>query len=335
MTDAEALSRMSSPQTGESWFDAPQQIAAPDWTAGDGYLDQDWVAWYELGTRGGRTIVGFSSETIEELFERDGAGAWEWIPFPSARMEVGPIADFYGGYSSVPVNTSTYYDSLTLPTQFTLPTGEPLITPEYDWGSPEVPGYDSLSPAEGDAVDQIGEFDVLLFDEPVRWIWADVYSVAEPPGLTYREFFYVLATPYGAFIPLEYASLGEISTIDWVIGTDIAPEGFSSLSDINDIGCGPRDSDHNTIVVGLSDDDWAEAGTTVGGETVYIPTETNPLVEPMYESYRQYREQYEFDFVPQDEWIEGPALVGYRAPSTEEGEWIVYLNGAYSGRAWC
>jgi len=335
MSNPEALSRLTAPQTEETWLDAPRQIASPDWAAGDGYLDQDWVGWYELGTRGGRTIVGFSSETIEEIFERSGTGTWEWIPFPSARMAVGPIADFYGGYEAVPVNASVYYDSLTLPARFTLPTGEPLITPEYDWGSPEVPGNDPPSPSEGAVIDQIGEYDILRFDEPVRWIWADVYPVTEPPSLTYREFFFVLETPYGAYLPLEYAPLGEIDDIDWTIDTNPAPEGYSYLADINDIGCGPRDSDHNTSVFGLSDGDWVEAGTTAGGETVYVPTETNPLVGPMYESYRSYREEYEFAYVSQDDWIVGPALVGYRAPGSDGGEWIVYLNGAYSGRAWC
>ncbi|MBN2176381.1 MAG: hypothetical protein JW722_01835 [Demequinaceae bacterium] len=332
MTDLEALARLLTPQTGETWFDTPVQISTPSWAIGDEYLDQDWVTWYELGARDGRSIVGFSAEAVQEIFEMAGDGTWEWIPFPSARATVTPTADSFG-YDEVPTNTSLYYDSLTLPAVFTLPTGEPLLTPEYDWGSPGIPGRESLTPEDGEVVEQIGGYEVLRIAGDARWIWSDVYAVTAPVGLTYEEFMYVLGTPYGMFIPLEYAPLGELTDITWAIPTSIATDGYTSLADINDIGCGPRDSDHNTTVFGTQGSDWVQAGTTAHGDKVYIPTATNPLTQPMYDSYTAFKEGYGETPVSLEQFLNGPALIGYKAPGT--GDWVVYLNGAYSGRAWC
>ncbi|MCJ7826863.1 MAG: hypothetical protein MUP36_01280, partial [Demequinaceae bacterium] len=296
------------------------------------YLDQDWVTWYELGIRGSRTIVGFSADALQEIFERAGDGTWEWIPFPSARAAMTPTADSFG-YDEVPTNTSIYYDSLTLPDAFTLPTGEPLITPDYDWGTVEIPGRGSDLPADGDIVDRVGGYQVMRFAEAARWIWSDVYPVTAPVGLTYEEFFYVLATPYGMYIPIEYAPLGELTDISWTIQTNIPMAGYTSLADLNDIGCGPRDSDHNTTVFGALASDWVQAGTTTSHERVYVPTTANPLTQPMYDSYQAYKEGFGETPVSLDQFINGPALIGYKAPGT--GDWVVYLNGAYSGRAWC
>lgn len=340
MTDLETLARVVSPQTGEAWFAAPREISFPSWATGDGYLDLDSVTWYELGTRGGTTIVGYGSDAVEEFFERNSDGSWEWIPFPSARASVSFNTDTYGGYSSVHTNNAVYYDSLTLPSESALPTEEPLSIPYSDWGSPTIPGHESLSPAKGEAIPWVGGYEILRFENRVRWIWDDYYPVTAPPDLSYRDFFYVLATPYGMYIPLDYIPLGAMfEDVNWTIQTNIAPDGYSWLADINDtgndFGCGSRGSDHNTIIVGLSDDDWVEAGTTAGGTKVYVPTEDNPLAQPMYESYRALREANALTYVSLASWIRGPALIGYRSPESEEGEWIVYLNGAYSGRTWC
>ena len=332
MTDLEALGRLVAPLTGETWFASPKKIATPTWAVGDDYLDQDWVAWYELGTRGSTTIVGFSSEAVEELFERASDGSWEWIPFPSGRDEVTPIADSFG-YDEVPANTEIYYDSLTLPAVFSLPSGEPLIVPEYDWGSIEIPGREDLSLKTDDIIDRVGGYKVARIAEPSRWIWSDPYPVTEPENLTYEEFFYVLVTPYGMFIPLEYAPMGAITDISWTISTSIATDTYPSLADINDIGCGPRDSDHNTTVFGTQNSDWVSAGTSPSGRTVYIPTTNNPLTQPMYDVYSASKKGMGETPVSLSRFLNGPALIGYKPPGAND--WVVYLNAPYSGRDWC
>jgi hypothetical protein len=332
MTDLDALGRLVAPLTGETWFDSPREIATPSWAVGDEYLDQEGTAWYELGIRGNSTIVGFKFDAVEELFERAGDGSWQWIAFPSARNEITSTADTFG-FEEVPTNATIYYDSLTLPAAFILPSDEPLLVPEYDWGSVEVPGRESLALTDGEVVDQFGGYQVVRFGFPSRWIWSDPYPVTAPEGLTYEEFFYVLATPYGMVIPLEYSPIGELPDITWTISTSVATDGYTSLADINDVGCGPRDSDHNTTVFGTSSADWQLAGTAPGGAKAYIPTMTNPLTQPMYDAYSAYQEGMGEAPVSMAQFINGPALIGYKSPGTSD--WVVYLNGAYSGRAWC
>jgi hypothetical protein len=134
-------------------------------------------------------------------------------------------------------------------------------------------------------------------------------------------------------IPLEYSPLGEISDISWSISTSVATDGYTSLADLNDIGCGPRDSDHNTLVVGTDVSEWSVAGTGLTGAKAYIPTTANPLVIPMYDVYKDSKAQYGDTPVTMSQFLNGPALVGFRTPDT--GDWIVYLNSPYSGRQWC
>lgn len=332
MTDLDALGRLVAPLTGETWYDFPVEIATPSWAVGDPYLDQEGTAWYELGIRGSSTIVGFKFDAVEEIFERTGDGWWEWIAFPSARDVITPTADTFG-YDEVPTNTTNYYDSLTLPSTFTLPSGEPLLVPDFDWGSTDVPGNGSFTLADGEVVDQVGGYQVVRFAKDARWAWSDPYPVTKPEGLTYEEFFYALATPYGMVIPLEYAPIGELPDISWTISTSIATDAYTSLADINDVGCGPRDSDHNTTVFGTRASDWELAGTAPTGAKVYMPTATNPLTQPMYDVYTVFKEGFGETPVSLAGFIDGPALIGYKSPGSSD--WVVFLNGAYSGRAWC
>jgi hypothetical protein len=331
MTDLEARARLVSPQTGETWYDTPLEIATPDWAVGDPYMDQDGVTWYELGFRGSTTIVGFSSFYLESILERSNDGTWEWIPFPSARDEVTPVGDSFG-FDEVPTNATIYYDSLTLPAAFTLSSGEPLTVLDDDLGTVDIPGYGTYAPTDGEVIDQVGDYQVVRFARGARWTWSDQYSVTAPVGLDYEQFSYDLATPYGMFIPLEYAPIGELTDIDWDISTTIATDGYTSLADINDAQGGPRSYDLNTAVFGTLDSDWVAAGTAPSGEPVYIPTPTNPLTQPMYDVYCAFKEGFGETPVSLTQFIDGPALVGYK--SLDTGDWVVFLNGAYSGRTW-
>jgi hypothetical protein len=237
------------------------------------------------------------------------------------------------GFDEVPANTTIYYDSLTLPAAFTLPTGEPLVVPDFDWGTVEVPGRQLLSLDDGDVVDQVGGYQVVRLGFPSRWIWSDAYTVTAPEGLTYEEFFYVLATPYGMTIPLDYLPLGELTDIAWSIDTATSTDIGAFLADLNDVGCGPRDSDHNTLVTGTVSADWVSAGTAASGTRVYVPSATNPLTQPMYDVYVAASESFDLTPVSMGAFIGAPALVGMRDPGS--ADWVVYLNSAYSGRMWC
>lgn len=335
MTDAQALERIDHPATGESWFSSPREIDPPAWAAGDDFLGDESRHWYELGMRDGRTIVGFDDISVSELFERDASGTYEWIAFPSARAETEGAAPSYG-FDAIVANTTVYYDSLSLPAQLALPTGEPLVVPERDFGTVELPGNGSDTNPPFEVVNTIGDFTILRIEEPVTFVWSDVYEVTAPKGLTYTDVYYLLETPYGMLIPLTYYPVGQLEDISWSITTTVAEDGPGTyLADLNDIGCGERDHDHNTAVTGTAEADWFPAGTTTDGDEVFVANISNPLARPMYDAYRLSRSTIDPDSPARSigYFLNAPGLLGYESADT--GEMFVYLNGAFSGRAWC
>ena len=333
MTDEEALARIANPKTGETWFSAPRPIAVPPWAAGDSSLDSSFVSWFEFGTRAGNTIVGFVDENIQELFERGPTGTWEWIGAPSARQPVTGASDLTFGFPEVPLNEAVYYDSLTLPAKFTLPTGEPLEVHENDRGGLAIPGYTVASQPSGTQVDSLGGYSILRYATPVSFVWSGVYGVTAPPGVTYKDLYYMLQTPYGTYIPLFYDPFAGFDAVEWSGSTAVTPDPSWYLADLNDISCGMWEKDHNTIVSGVPSTEWVFGGTTDLGESVYIPKATNPLLKPLYDSYVASRATLGGTAASLDAFRAAPAFVGYVIP--DGGQWIVYLNGGYSGRAWC
>ncbi len=333
MTDAEALARLANPTTGESWFASPRAIAAPSWAAGDSYLGDPSIHWFELGTRAGNTIVAFTDDNIQEIFERAPDGSWQWIGAPSASEPVtGGVGVTYG-FPDVPLNETIYYDSMTLPRQFTLPTGEILEVNVNDRGGVANPGYSVVNQPTGTTVDSLGGYSIIRYTTPVTFVWTEYYGVPEPAGATYKDLYYMLHTPYGMYIPLFYRPFASLTDISWTVPTTFTTDDYSYIADLNDISCGAWEKDHNTLVSGILDSEWRIGGTTHLGANVYVPTATNPLAEPLYDAYvasRNANGQPSDDF---EAFLGAPAFIGYVVPGTND--WLVYLNGTYSGRAWC
>jgi hypothetical protein len=333
MADEEALARIANPKTGETWFSAPRPIAVPPWAAGDSSLGSSFVSWFEFGTRAGNTIVGYVDENIQELFERSPAGTWEWIGAPSARQPVTGASDVTFGFPEVPLNEAIYYDSLTLPAKFTLPTGEPLEVHEQDRGGLAIPGYTVTSQPSGTKVDTLGGYSIMRYATPVSFVWSGVYGVTAPPGVSYKDLYYMLQTPYGTYIPLFYDPFAGFDAVTWSVSTTVTSDPSWYLSDLNDISCGIWEKDHNTMVSGVASTEWVVGGKTTLGESVYVPKATNPLLQPLYDSYVASRATLGGTAASLEAFRTAPAFVGYVVPGS--GQWIVYLVGGYSGRAWC
>jgi len=333
MTDEEALARIASPKTGETWFSVPKPIAAPSWAAGNPDLDPASISWFEFGMRAGNTIVGYIAENIQELFERSQGGTWQWIGAPSARQAATGATGVTFGSPGVPLNESIYYDSLTLPSRFILPSGEPLEVNQNDKGGLANPGYTVANQPKGTTVDSLGGYSIVRYATPVTFVWTGTYGVAAPPGVTYQDLYYMLSTPYGTHIPLFYDPFSGLDAVTWSVPTSFATDGSSYLADINDISCGVWEKDHNTIIVGVPAAEWTVGGTTSLGHSVYVPTASNRLLQPLYDSYAAAKSKAGQPAASLDTFRTAPAFVGYIIPGTSQ--WLVYLNGAYSGRAWC
>jgi hypothetical protein len=333
MTDIEALARLANPKTGETWFSTPKAIAAPSWAASNPNLDPSSISWFEFGMRAGNTIVGYVDQNIQELFERSKGGTWQWIGAPSARQPATGASGVSFGSAEVPLNETIYYDSLTLPAQFTLPSGEPLEVHENDRGGLASPGYTVANQPTGTTVDALGGYSIIRYATPVTFVWAGIYGVTAPSGVTYQDLYYMLHTPYGTYIPLFYDPFPGLDAVTWSVPTTFATDAFTYLADLNDISCGVWEKDHNTIVVGVPAAEWTVGGKTSLGQSVYVPTSSNRLLQPLYDSYAAAKSTAGQAALGLDAFRTAPAFVGYVIPGTSQ--WIAYLNGAYSGRAWC
>lgn len=333
MTDDEALARLASPKTGETWFSNPRPIGAPSWAAGNPNLDPSTISWFELGMRAGNTIVGYVDQNIQELFERSQGGTWQWIGAPSARQPATGASGVTFGSAAVPLNETIYYDSLTLPSRFTLPSGEPLEVHENDRGGLANPGYTVANQPTGTTIDSLGGYSIIRYTTPVTFVWAEVYSVNAPAGVTYQDLYYMLRSPYGTYIPLFYDPFPGLDAVTWSVPTSIASDASSYLADLNDISCGLWEKDHNTIVIGVPTAEWKVGGKTSLGQSVYVPTSSNRLLQPLYDSYAAAKSKAGQPAATLDAFRTAPAFVGYVIPGTSQ--WLAYLNGAYSGRAWC
>jgi len=333
MTDEEALARIANPKTGETWFSTPRPIAAPSWAAGNPNIDPSSIAWYQFGMRAGNTIIGYVAENIQELFERSQSGTWQWIGAPSARQAVTGASGVTFGSAEVPLNETIYYDSLTLPARFTLPSGEPLEVNQNDRGGLANPGYTVANQPTGTTVDSLGGYSIVRYATPVTFVWSATYGVTAPPGVTYQDLYYMLSTPYGTHIPLFYDPFSGLDAVTWSVSTSFATDGSSYLADINDISCGVWEKDHNTIVTGVPATEWTVGGTTSLGHSVYVPTASNRLLQPLYDSYAAAKSKAGQPAASIDVFRTAPAFVGYVVPGS--AQWLVYLNGEYSGRAWC
>jgi hypothetical protein len=233
----------------------------------------------------------------------------------------------------VPLNEAIYYDSVTLPSKFTLPTGEPLMVREYDRGGLASPGYTVADQPTGTTVDSLGGYSIVRYTTSVNFVWSSVYGVTAPAGVSYQDLYYMLRTPYGTYIPLFYDPFAGFDAVTWSTSTTITSDPYWYLSDLNDISCGAWEKDHNTLVAGVPSTAWSVAGKTTLGESVYFPKASNALIEPLYDSYVASREESGGAIASLDTFTTAPAFVGYIIPGT--GQWLVYLNGKYSGRAWC
>jgi len=337
MTDAEALERIAEPQTGENWFGMPKSIQMPAWAADDEFLSGEGVFWYELGTRGDTTIIGLApSGDIEVVFERGPDGTYRQIDYPSPRQSAA-TAEYPVRNHGVAHDKDTYYDSFALPAQLALPSGDPL-TPvlsdgeRYIYGFiPRDDAFDQNHTRSSSGV-QFGGFEIVRDDESMTFIWDDAYGIALPAGLSIVNWSYLLRTPWGTEMLLDYDPLGPIEDVAWDPASSVTnpdPDA-QDFADLNESACCGALIGNDSVVRGLTDSDWVAAGRGKGGRRVYIATTRNPLLATMYRLYTDNFDDRSATApgggpLTREEWRLSPGLIAYKTPLS--GSWVVYLNG--------
>lgn len=271
--DATVEARILVPRTGETWttpVHAPEMasVLAPD----DGWTP------YLVGHRGSTRIY-----VVTDMFmgtamiaEVDASGARQ-ISCPSARSTDACVPS--AGVPGVALDTSTFYDSLTLPASIDLGAGWVLGTSSsrkatyYGSASFMINEVDPSSRLDGSgyfSVDRVGG---------LRVVESKQLATTDGTGSNLDLRSYVLVAPIGLTYEVDPQSLpgADYESIRWddgVTRTEGAAFGASSLGG-GSLGCMLGQF---SVPPDLDQSQWSRAGQTREGAPVYVPTEANPLV---------------------------------------------------------
>jgi len=279
--DETILARITTPRTGEVWH-APEpytpetQLFLPE-------VEGDRFEYFAVGERGNAVIV-FAVDVADPLFngvryipaifEVDANGP-RAIACPSAiKSDPCAILDYLLP-DSVPIDTDTFYDSLTLPSEIPVMDGVTVLIKEtrlttltwdvYGQGqlmTPPETGADALWPWR--VTQEVWRHGALSLVEVEKASLIDGM-----PSVTYA-----IVTPVGTMVWLENSDLpgGNYERITWDDGVarPYGPEwgGVGPVMAPADQTCfgGPFTRDSNHV-----DADWVKAGVTGEGFDVFVP----------------------------------------------------------------
>ncbi len=262
--DATVLARRAAPRTGEVWT---TPVAAPEMAA---VLDPEGGSTpWRVGQRGASTIYVVAGPPdewpvparVSGVYEVD-AGGVRAVLCPSARTG-DPCTD-PALPAGVARDEQTFYDTMTLPRAVDLAPGWRLTTTATTgtaWYAQVLLG--SLGAA--DAFDTVTVVADLGAGEIVR-----MSRPAEVAGLTDVQ--YALRTPYGATIDLsaDDAPSGEFARIRWDDGV-ARPLDRAGSAQSTSPGRGACVAGTFAVEARHVPGDWRAAGTTPGGNRVYVP----------------------------------------------------------------
>ncbi|HEY3548481.1 MAG TPA: hypothetical protein VGK17_20605 [Propionicimonas sp.] len=276
--DATVEARILAPRTGERWT---TPTPAPDMASLLTGGQVEYMTPYLVGHRGSARIyvvmkVGLGYwPPAAMIAEVDASGARQ-ISCPSARTSDACVPT--AGVPGVTLDTSTFYDTLTLPTSIDIGTGWQIDTsqartsqvygaarPETDWAGSSVT---SGSPLQYVTVATVGGVRVV---EEVLPPWK--------AGLDLDVRSYVVVAPTGLAFMLDPPSApgGDFESIRWDDGVtrteDAAFGAYSFAGGGLDCSLG-----HFSVQPNLDPSQWSRAGTTREGLPVYVPKADNPLV---------------------------------------------------------
>jgi hypothetical protein len=274
--DATVEARIVAPRTGETWT---TPTAAPEMAS---LLAQGMDGWvpYLVGHRGSAGIYVVVNEgnnwTTAMIAEVDASGARQ-ISCPSARSTDACVAS--AGVPGVTLDTSTFYDSLTLPESIDIGAGWALDTSAVGTTTSYGDALFLLSYADPSfAIDGVAYLPVANVGGLRVLEWA---SSPESDGtgsdLDVRS--YVLVAPTGLMYQLgrQLVPGADYESIRWddgVTRTEDAAFGADSYGG-GSRGCMVGEF---SVQPDLDRSQWSRAGQTREGASVYVPTKANPLV---------------------------------------------------------
>ncbi|MFV0633783.1 hypothetical protein [Demequina sp.] len=350
--DAQWLERVVSPTTGETWH-APVALGALGLVGGSG---SEQLQYYDIGSVGTWEIVatvwpefqyfsgGYPVEHL--LLMRD--GEVRLLTCPSSQSDdTCIVADDTEGLAedgTVHVDSLSYPNSVTTAEGLTVQTATPqgygqrtAYAHEYAGALVAAPGIeltvddrDFLGMGERRELATLGD-SVLVEDRIDGWV----------EGLTDAR--YRIVTPFGGEIDLPWALADAYGAgaVAWDDGRDTwthpAPEGASSSE--QEYGLLPATRTcfgaAETLDTRHDPTGWVAAGSTVAGQTVYLPRDGgNEVARAVFDAMRgnpedvQGLEMEQFPYATYEAFLEARSVMTWQRA---DGQWVVAID-AYAAQ---
>lgn len=279
---------LANPRTGEVWLDSPQPIADP------GSIPSEYwgeLAWFKIGEREGRDIIGPLGPFGLSFFEYDGTTLTYIVapssfddPADSTKNHLVESLPTFG----VGIDTHTYYDTLSLPAY------NPLSAPasNFPWTSFLIDtGHEAQGP------DQYRKW-VLPSQGSLRFelVDEDLGSRGSVRGENLIARLVRITTPFGLSASITDAKGPAVIGDSPATGHPYVP--FFYIE-----GCAWQWNPH-TVIQGSPDADWTPIGSTLSGEEVFaaVPGSTITAI------YNRLRTNTETDPEESNAMTTGPDL---------------------------
>lgn len=318
-----ALVRFLAPTTGETWLSPQKKL--PDqafFVENDGFASP--ARYYEAGKRQGNTIILAVAElglgTTSILFEKTPAGVLSVILQPDSEATYNQDDMQWMKEIIKPEivrDTTTRYDSLSLPRKLDLDKGDVVSKPAY----PSIGDFieaDAMSTGSPSEVKKLGQ-SVLKKNEH-SYVDTKLTSIG-----------YYLQTPINTKVNLNYEPLEiDLSNYQWSAGTSPSDK----LRPISR-GCGGLGT---SITRGdaITDVDTQAIGKSPSGQIVYqLKEPSHPLLQKAYEEFKEYASSDPSTYYPastKEGFIKEHGLVLYK---DKFGQWLVYARDQLSPAYGC
>ncbi len=318
-----ALVRFITPTTGEAWLEEQKKL--PDLQYFIDYNGQPMPAsYYESGTRNGNTIIlgvaeyGIGSTNV--LFEKNPSGAVSAILQPDKEATYNQDdAVMFDEIIKADIgkDTTTRYDSLSVPRKLDLDKGQVVGKPPY----PTIGSFIQADMSGGSSSNEVRKLGrSILMKSEVSYVDTSLTSIG-----------YYLKSPVNTRIDLIYEPLEtDLAKYEW-------SSGAASQDKLRPIarGCGGLGSSVTRSDV-IIDSDTQPVGKSPSGQKVYQLKDPNhPLWQKAYEEFKEfsaYDSSAPYASISKQEFIREHAVVLYKDAF---GQWLVYAREQFSPAYGC
>ena len=347
----ELLAKFLKPTTGETWYDERKPIAAQGWLKdedinrylndydasrekAEAALKENTPTYYEVGTHGENKIilavtVPALGGQAPHLFEKKPDGTVAYIVRPQT-TDPEPTVEEKQWVSELLTDkvsardTTTHYDSLSVPNYFVLDNGEKVT--QTEWGG--LGSEDSMTSSNGATKIKVTDYGRnKLYRVETKYADTQLTNIG-----------YYLETVLGMTVSLDYTpNTPNLEKYTWSNNQPAKGPDYNGKVVFDDIkaiarGCGGATA-AVTRTDALKDVDLVAVGKTDAGRTVYQPKNNDhALFKKAYDEYVQWQKTTEQKTVSFDEYKSAHGLVIIKNASDEA---LVYVRSQYAPSYGC